>query len=616
MALAYAGLEYSDWRAGNVDTMSKNLGMTADDRRRVVPSEASRYLEQELQGLHRRALEASNSGILFTRASEHDGHPIIYANPAFERITGYSRAEVLGCSLQLLFADDLAQPEVERLREANRSGTEARVVVRNYTKAGNLFWNEIFVSPVYDEEGQLTHFINALSDVTERANYETELERQANHDALTGLANRKLLSDRLSHALALAARHEKTVAVIVVGLDRFKYINDSLGHAIGDQLLQIVAKQIVACVRDIDGVARVGGDEFVLVLADVESESDALAAMGRIFASVSREYRVAEHELHVACSIGASLYPRDGADAATLLKNADAAMHRAKDAGSSRFQFFEREINTRLSQRMSLETGLRHALERGELELDYQPQIALASGSVVGVEALLRWRHPQLGRVPPGSFIAIAEETGLIVPIGEWVLASACAQASAWRAAGLTPIRMAVNLSARQFRHKGLGASIRQALESNHLEPGALELEVTESMAMLDPEETIVLLREFKEQGLRIALDDFGTGFSSLSYLKRFPIDVLKIDQSFVAGIVCDRSDAAIARTVIGLARSLWMQTIAEGVETGEQANLLHRWTCDDAQGFHFSKPLAAQEATALLTEGRKFDWQVSAEPS
>ena len=561
---------------------------------------------QELQRLRARALEASSNGILITRASGQEDNPIVYANPALESMTGYAANELIGRNLLLLFGADLEQPYLEQLSEAMLAGIGTQIVVRNYTKAGRCFWNEIVAAPVHNDEGDLSHFIHSCSDVTERINYTSDLERQTYHDPLTGLANRHLLNERLGHSLALAGRHERTMAVIVVGLDRFKNINDSLGHAVGDQLLKEVAQQILTCVRDVDTVARVGGDEFVLILAEVESDNDAMAAIGRIFASVSREYRIAGHELHVACSIGASLFPRDGQDAATLLRNADAAMHRAKDGGRSRFQFFERDINARLSQRLSLENGLRHAVEREELELDYQPQIALASGAVVGVEALLRWRHPQLGRVPPGSFISIAEETGLIVPIGEWVLHTACAQARAWRDAGLPALRVAVNLSPRQFRHKGLGDSIRQAMESNHLEAGAIELEITESMAMVDPEESMQLLRGFKELGLRIALDDFGTGFSCMSYLKRFPIDVLKIDQSFVAGIAHDRSDAAIARTVIGLARSLWLQTIAEGVETAEQAQLLLRWTCDEAQGFHFSAPVTAQAVTELLrTEGK-----------
>lgn len=565
---------------------------------------------EEALRLRERAIEASSNGIIMIKASRQEDNPIIYANPAFERMSGYSEEEVIGRNSRFLFGDDLSQPEIERLREATRKGTEAQVVVKNYQKGGTPYWISLSAAPVHDGEGRLTHFINVFNDVTERVNYEAELERQANHDSLTGLANRNLLNDRLEHAMALAERHGKTVAVIFIDLDHFKDVNDSLGHAVGDQLLKDVAIAVSGCVRDVDTIARAGGDEFVLILAEAESENDVMIAMGRVLSAVSGQYTVAGHELHVGCSIGASLYPRDGKDAGTLLRNADAAMYRAKEGGRNRFLFYQEEMNARLGQRLSLETKLRHALERQEMLLHYQPQIALRTGAIVGMEALLRWEHSELGLVSPAQFIGIAEDTGLIVPIGEWVLNTACAQARAWREAGLPRVRMAVNISARQFRHQGLEDSIRRALEGNRLEPDLLEIEITESMAMHDPEETIRLLEKIKAIGLRIALDDFGTGFSSLNYLKRFPIDVLKIDQSFVRGIVTDRSDAAIARTVIGLARSLYLQITAEGVETAEQAGLLHAWTCDDAQGYHFSRPLAAEEATSLLKERKRFDIQ------
>jgi diguanylate cyclase (GGDEF)-like protein len=444
-------------------------------------------------------------------------------------------------------------------------------------------------------------------DLAERVRYQDELERQATHDALTGLANRNLLNDRLRQALARAERAGSLVAVLFIDLDRFKYVNDSLGHAVGDELLKAVAATISGCVRDEDTVARLGGDEFVLVLADALSEDDTLTAMTRVLEAVSRQYRVAGHELHMSCSIGASLFPRDGRDAGTLLKNADTAMYRAKERGRNRGQFYLEEMNARLGERLSLENRLRHALERSELLLHYQPQVDLRSGAIVGAEALIRWREPELGLVSPDRFIPIAEETGLIVPIGEWVLETACAQAAAWRAAGLPRIRLAVNLSARQFRHKGLAEAIRRALQSNRLDPGDLELEITESMIVQEPAETIRLLESLKAIGLRIAVDDFGTGYSSLAYLKRFPIDVLKIDQSFVRGIAANRSDAAIARTVINLARSLYLHTVAEGVETAEQAGLLHDWTCDEAQGYLFSRPLPAEEFAALLGARQRY---------
>ncbi len=452
-----------------------------------------------------------------------------------------------------------------------------------------------------------SHVRQIASDLAERVHYQDELERQATHDALTGLANRNLLNDRLQQAIARAERLHSLIAVLFIDLDHFKYVNDSLGHAVGDELLKAVAATISGSVRTEDTVARLGGDEFVLVMADAQEESDVLIAMARMLEAVSRQYVVAGHELHMSCSIGASLYPRDGADAGTLLKNADTAMYRAKEGGRNRGQFYLEEMNARLGERLSLENMLRHALARGELLLHYQPQVDLRSGAIVGAEALIRWQHPEQGPMRPDQFIPIAEETGLIVQIGEWVLATACAQAAAWRAAGLPRIRLAVNISARQFRHKGLGAAIRRALAAQGLDPGSLELELTESMIMQDQEETLRMLKELKAIGLRIALDDFGTGYSSLNYLKRFPIDVLKIDQSFVHGIALNRSDAAIARTVINLARNLYLHTVAEGVETAEQADLLHAWTCDEAQGYLFSRPLPAEEFTALLGARRRY---------
>ncbi len=523
-------------------------------------------------------------------------------------ITGFTREEMLGMSSrEITHPDDLAA-SLAATDAFLQGGSDNLVREHRYLrKDGSPVWVHLSVALLRDGSGEPQRLLLVVTDIDEQVNYRTELLHQASHDALTGLANRSLLNERLERALVRAGRNDEQMAIVLIDLDRFKDVNDSLGHAVGDQLLNAVAAKISACVRDVDTLARTGGDEFALILVEQASDQDVLVAMGRILSAVSGQYQVAGHELHVSCGIGASLYPRDGRDAGTLLKNADAAMYRAKEGGRNRFQLYQKEINVRLDQRLSLETKLRHALERQELLLHYQPQISLDSGAIVGVEALLRWRHPELGLVSPDRFIAIAEDTGLIVPIGEWVLASACAQAQSWREAGLPQLRMAVNISARQFRHKGLADAIRRVLAQTGLDAGLLEVEITESMAMHDPEETLRLLGALKECGLRIALDDFGTGFSSLSYLKRFPIDVLKIDQSFVRGIVVDRHDAAIARTVIGLARSLDLKTIAEGVETAEQGGLLRTWTCDDAQGYHFSLPLPAENATEMLRARRCF---------
>ncbi|MFA6310370.1 MAG: EAL domain-containing protein [Sterolibacterium sp.] len=468
---------------------------------------------------------------------------------------------------------------------------------------GDIRWYSASGIPIFDGQGNFKGYRGVGRDITDKKRYQEELERQANHDALTGLANRLLLGDRLEHAIALAERHDKTVAVIFIDLDHFKDINDSLGHAVGDQLLQAVAKKIAACVRDVDTIARPGGDEFVLVLAEDQSENDAMVAIGRIMANVAGIYHVAGLELHVTCSIGASLYPKDGKDAGSLLMHADTAMYRAKEAGRNRYMFYRREMNTLLRHRLSLEAELRHAVERGELLLHYQPQIDLNTGAISGIEALLRWQHPERGMVAPDEFIAVAEDSGLIVPIGEWVLNAACAQVSEWRNAGIPAIRMAVNISARQFTHKAFVASVHAALAANDLAAEFLELEITESMAVDNPEETILLLQKLHAAGLSIAMDDFGTGFSSLSYLKRLPINVLKIDRSFVSGIVTDPSDVAIAKTVIDLGRNLGMQIVAEGVETIEQARLLQGWNCNTGQGYYYSRPVTAAECARLLRD-------------
>ncbi len=515
---------------------------------------------------------------------------------AAENFLGKTRWE-----LPIIGVSDAQWAEHKALHEARRPFKDWEYRYRG--EDGDIRWYSVSGIPIFDSHGAFKGYRGIGRDITEKKRYEEELEQQANHDSLTGLANRLLLNDRLEHAIALAERHDKTVAVIFVDLDHFKNINDSLGHAVGDQLLKAVAEKIGACVRDVDTIARPGGDEFVLVLAEDQTENDTMVAMGRIMASVSGTYHVAGLELHVNCSIGASLYPKDGRDAETLLKNADTAMYRAKESGRNCFMFFRQEMNTRLRQRLSVETGLRHALEREELLLHYQPQIDLRSGAISGIEALIRWQHPERGLVPPDEFIAIAEDTGLIVPIGEWVLNTACAQAMEWRKAGIPSVRMAVNISARQFRHKAFFDSIHAALAASGLAPEFLELEITESMAVHDPDETILLLQKLNAAGLSIAMDDFGTGFSSLSYLKRLPVNVLKIDRSFVSGIVTDPSDVAIAKTVIDLGRNLGLQIIAEGVETVEQANLLQAWNCDNAQGYYYSRPVAADECARLLRE-------------
>jgi diguanylate cyclase (GGDEF)-like protein len=446
--------------------------------------------------------------------------------------------------------------------------------------------------------------IGMLLDVSERKHIEARLEYQATHDVLTGLPNRNLLSDRLGQAIHLAERYQRQVAAVFVDLDNFKHINDTLGHQQGDQILRSMVERLENTLRGSDTLARVGGDEFGIVLSSIEEEETLPAVIQRIMAEIQRPFFLEGREYVITGSIGATVYPKDGNDAETLIRNADAAMHQAKESGNNLFRFYSAEINARVKERISLEGKLRHAVENGELALYYQPQVDLRLGRVTGAEALLRWKHPDLGMVSPARFIPLAEETGLIVPIGEWVLREACRQTAAWQQDGVGDLCVAVNLSARQFHEQDIPAVARQALLDSGLEAHLLELEVTESMVMRNVNDAVATLFELKDTGMSLAMDDFGTGYSSLSYLKRFAIDKLKIDQSFVRDLATDPNDAAIANAIIALAHSLNLEVIAEGVETAEQLAFLQQNGCDAIQGYYFSKPLPAEEFATFLQSG------------
>ncbi len=439
---------------------------------------------------------------------------------------------------------------------------------------------------------------------------EERFRHLAHHDPLTGLPNRALLQDQFARALGRARRAQNHLAVLFIDLDRFKTINDSLGHSVGDSLLREVADRIRLTVREVDTVARMGGDEFVVLLADLAEPADAGRVAQHVLVSLAKVTLIDGHPLHVTPSIGISLFPDDGKDFDELLKHADAAMYLAKENGRNGYQFFTSEINALAHGRLAVETGLRHALNHGEFVLHYQPQIALPGGAIVGAEALLRWRHPQRGLVAPDEFIPIAEDTGLIVPIGEWVLRTACAQYAEWRRRGLAPFRLAINLSARQLRQKDLAAITQEVLLTNGMKGEELEFEITETGLMQSAEAAAASLRALKLLGVTLSLDDFGTGYSSLSYLRRFPIDTLKIDRSFVRDISTDPSDAVLVRAIIDLAHSLGMTTVAEGVETLDQQRFLNLHGCDDAQGFFISRPL-----TAEAFEQAHANWESTANP-
>jgi diguanylate cyclase (GGDEF)-like protein/PAS domain S-box-containing protein len=533
------------------------------------------------------------------------GH-VTYLNTVAETLTGWTREEAAGRPLAEVFSviDSTSRKPVQNpmllaIRQNKTVGlTPNCVLVR---RDGFEAAIEDSAAPIHDRRGHVTGAVMVFHDVSAARALSARMSYLAQHDSLTDLPNRILLKDRLTQSMSLAQRHRQKLAVLYLDVDRFKHINDSLGHAIGDRVLQSVAQRLLVCVRSSDTVSRHGGDEFVILLADAVHAQDAIVSVDKILLALAAPHLIEKHDLSITASIGIAVYPDDGTDAETLMKHADFAMLHAKDSGRNNYQFFKPEMNVRALERQSLETGLRHALEQQQFVLHYQPKMNLETGAIVGAEALIRWRHPQRGLVAPGHFIPVAEECGFIVPISRWVLRESCRQARAWQDAGLPPLRIAINASAVELRSKDFVAGVRAILAETHLDPRYLELEFTEAFLMHDVKSSVAVLQELKEMGVQLALDDFGTGYSSLSYLKRFPIDTLKIDQSFVRDLITDADDASIVRAVIGMGESLRMLVIAEGVETREQLAFLREHSCPEGQGFYFSHPVAAGEFSQLL---------------
>ena len=501
--------------------------------------------------------------------------------------------------LALIHPDD--RPEMERnLAKAAEAGKLEETQFQVLRPDGCARWLSALGVAYRDAAGETVRVGGVVLDVTERKRSEDRITWQAHHDALTGLPNRVLFQNRLEQVLAIAGRTGDVAALLFLDLNRFKTINDTLGHAAGDRLLQEVANRLGQCVRSEDTVARMGGDEFTVLLPGIRNPQNAAKVAQTLLNALAVPLRIEGHELHVAASVGISLYPFDGEDAGTLLRNADAAMYRAKEEGHGSYRIYTEAMNTAAFERLVLENSLRVALDRNELLLLYQPQVDLTTGQVIGVEALVRWRHPELGLLPAGRFIPMAEETGLIIPLGEWILRQACRQASEWQAAG-RPVPVAVNLSARQLGNGGLADLVESALAETGLEPRWLNLELTESAIMQHKERAAEVLRALKQRGVRISLDDFGTGYSSLAYLRYFPIDILKVDGSFVTRLAEDTTDQALVRGMIDLAHALKMEVIAEGVETAAQENRLSVLGCDAMQGYLFSPPVAAEEMQVFL---------------
>jgi diguanylate cyclase (GGDEF)-like protein/PAS domain S-box-containing protein len=460
------------------------------------------------------------------------------------------------------------------------------------------------VAPIHDRQGKATGAVIVFRDVSAARAVAEQMAHSAQHDFLTGLPNRMLLNDRVNQAIALAGRHSKNLAVLFLDLDGFKHINDSLGHAIGDKLLQSIAKRLVSCVRRSDTVSRQGGDEFVVLLSEMEHEEDAAVSALRILGAVAQAHSIDQHDLHLTASIGVSVHPDDGLDAETLIKNADTAMYQAKENGRQSYQFFKPAMNVRAVERQSIEESLRRALERKEFSLHYQPKVKLATGEITGAEALLRWTHPTRGLVSPATFIPVAEDCGLILPIGRWVLREACEQARTWLDAGLPLGTIAVNISLMEVRNNSFLESVFATLSETGLDPKSLELELTESVLMKRAESAASVLKSLRAQGVQIAVDDFGTGYSSLSYLSKFPIDALKIDQSFVRQITTAPDDTTIVTAVISMGRSLKLRVVAEGVETREELEFLRTHQCHEAQGYYFSRPVLPDQFAMLLKAG------------
>ncbi|OAN53681.1 PAS domain S-box protein [Paramagnetospirillum marisnigri] len=545
------------------------------------------------------ALEQAPVAVMITDAKGN----IEYVNRAFVLVSGYSEDEVLGRNPRLLKSGETPNTVYRDMWHRLGHGSTWQGELCNRAKDGTLFWEYATLSPIRDDEGEITHFLAVKENITQRKETELRLVHQATHDTLTGLPNRLLLEDRVLHAIELARRERRQIGLMFLDLDRFKIINDSLGHVAGDQLLKVVADRLRQTLRRSDTVARLGGDEFVVVLTHFQSTSELAEVAEKIAAALEEPVELSGHVVHVGASIGIALYPEDGDDFTSLMKDADAAMYRAKQKGRNTFCFYDSDMNDQALDRLKLEEALRRALVRSEFQLYYQPQIDLQTGLMTGVEALIRWNCPERGLVSPTVFIPVAEETNLISMIGWWVLEEACRQQASWRAAGIPPIKVAVNVSGRQFLNTALVECISDLLRQYEVEPSLLEIELTESTVMAEPEKAIEQLTRLREIGIQVSVDDFGTGYSSLSYLKRLPLSTIKVDRSFVRDVNSQSDNAAIVSAILGLADALDMSIVAEGVETEGEETHLRDAGCIKVQGFRYAQPMPAEKLR---------DWMIS----
>ena len=564
-------------------------GTTRDNTRQ-------RHAEEELR-LAAKVFESSGEAIMITDAAGR----MISVNQAFTRVTGYAATEAIGRNASMLASGNHNREFFGDMWRALLATGYWQGEIWNRRRNGEVFPEWLGISSVRDGAGTITHFVGIFSDISERKATEAKIEFLAHHDPLTGLPNRLLLKDRMEQAIAHGERAGRKVALLFVDLDRFKTVNDSYGHPVGDVLLRDAAQRLLACVRESDTISRHGGDEFLVVLTDLHSSEVPAQIAAKMMTVLGEPFHIEAHEAKISASVGIAVYPEDGDAFDTLLRKADTAMYHAKAAGRNAFRFYTERMNADAQERLDLHNNLRRALEREEFLLYYQPLVDLASGRIVGGEALLRWQSPQRGLVAPGHFIAAAEHSGLIVPLGEWVLQEACRELAHWHAAGHAQLSMAVNISSIQFRRGDVEETVLRALAAAGAKPSALELELTESILIDGTESVLATMGRLQALGVRLAIDDFGTGYSSLAYLKRFAVDKLKIDQSFVRDIVADPEDAAIVRAVIQMARSLGLRVVAEGVETEAVAAELRAMNCDLVQGYHFGRPLPAAEFRRLI---------------
>lgn len=571
-------------------------GFIEDITERQATLEALEHAELR----YRHIFEHASEGIFQTT---REGR-YLAANPALARIYGYATPEELMADLSdiehRLYVRAGRREVFHRLMKAQ--GQVLNFESEVFRRDGTRIWISENAHIVRDAQGQFLCYEGTVQDITERRRYQAQLERQANHDLLTGLPNRVLLGDRIAQGIARAQRLGYFLALVFIDLDNFKYINDSLGHAAGDELLKVIATRLSGCLRSSDTVARLGGDEFVLLVNDHYRMGSVISLLERVLQDIGRPIVLSGREFHVGASLGVAMYPGDGDDAQILLKHADVAMYAAKDRGRNNFQFFTRELNRQADERLSLEAALRDALEQDGLDVHYQPKVDHRR-RIVGVEALARWTHPELGAVAPDRFIAIAEETGLILPLTTTILRRAFAAARRWNLGRPVPLRIAVNLSAQLFLNDGIVAHVAGLLREAELPPAQVELEITESVFLGDSERTVALLSDFKALGVTLAMDDFGTGYSSLSYLRRFPLDTIKLDRMLVTGIESEEDVAMIARAAVSLGKSLRKTVVAEGVENQAQFDFLRFQGCDEFQGYLLSRPVPEAQFTRLLQE-------------